>query len=98
ANLGLRERADREENLVEDVSIDAGENGRLIFLPLVAAGGGGSVFADVFERGVMSGGDAVGSDRLGERPELAELQPVVAHHARIRRAAGEILLGEVILD
>ena len=42
--------------------------------------------------------DVLGADLLREVPQLAELQPVVAHHARIRRAAGEVFVGEVVLD
>ena len=47
---------------------------------------------------IMAGGDEVGLQLLAVGPQLAELQPVVAHHAWIRRAAGEILVGEVIDD
>ena len=35
---------------------------------------------------------------LRERPELAELQPGVAHDARVRRAAARVLVGEVVDD
>ena len=50
------------------------------------------------DAGVVAGGDEVGVELLAERPELAELQPVVADDARVRRAAGEVLVGEVVDD
>ena len=46
----------------------------------------------------MPGGHEVGAELLAVRPELAELEPVVANHAGIRRAAGEIFVGKVIDD
>ncbi len=48
--------------------------------------------------GVMAGGDELGAELLRERPELAELQPGVAHDARVRRAAERVLVGEVVDD
>ena len=48
--------------------------------------------------GVVAGGDEVGVELLAERPQLAELQPGVADDARVRRAAAEVLVGEVVDD
>ena len=48
--------------------------------------------------GVVAGGDEVGAELLAERPQLAELQPGVAHDARVRRAAAGVLVGEVVDD
>ena len=50
------------------------------------------------DAGVVAGGDEVGVELLAVRPELAELQPVVADDARVGRAAGEVLVGEVVDD
>ena len=47
---------------------------------------------------VMAGGDEVGVELLAVRPELAELEPVVADDARIRRSARGVLVGEVVHD
>src|SRR3954467_9923144 len=46
----------------------------------------------------MSGGNALGAELAGERPQWAELEPIVAHHTWVRRAAREILVGKVIDD
>ena len=48
--------------------------------------------------GVMAGGNKLGADLACKVPQLAELEPVVAHHAGVRRASREVLLREVILD
>src|SRR4051794_26379221 len=48
--------------------------------------------------GVMSGGDEVGVELLAIRPELAELQPVVANNAGVGRPTVEILVGEIVDD
>ena len=59
---------------------------------------GRSSFVDRSQLRIVAGGDGVGIDLPGEFPQLAELQPVVAHHARVGRAAGQVLVGKVILD
>ena len=46
----------------------------------------------------MAGRHEVGPDLLAVGPELAELEPDVAHHARVGRSARQVLVGEVILD
>ncbi len=48
--------------------------------------------------GVMAGRHEVGPDLLAVGPELAELEPDVAHDARIRRPPGHVLVGEIIHD
>ena len=48
--------------------------------------------------GVMAGGDEIGFELLAVGPQLAELQPVVADDARIRRAAGQVFVGEIVDD
>ena len=48
--------------------------------------------------GVVAGGDEVGLELLAVGPQLAELQPVVADDARVRRPAREVLVGEVVDD
>ena len=44
----------------------------------------------------MPAGDVVGPDGLGILRQLAELQPVVAPHARIGRAAAVVFVDEII--
>ena len=46
----------------------------------------------------MAGRHEVGSDLFAVGPQLAELEPDVADHARIGRSSREILVREVILD
>ena len=45
---------------------------------------------------VMPGGDVIAAERLGFLPKIAELQLLVAHHARIRSAAGLVFAGKII--
>ena len=46
----------------------------------------------------MAGGDVLRAELVGAVDEPAELQVLVAHHARIRRAAGLVFVGEVLDD
>ena len=46
----------------------------------------------------MAGRQRVGADRVGEREQRAELDLLVAAHARVRRAAGAVLGDEVVDD
>ena len=46
----------------------------------------------------MAGGDELGADAVGIVEQLAELEPVVAHHAGIGRARGRVLGDEIIDD
>ena len=46
----------------------------------------------------MAGGDELGADAVGVVEQLAELDPVVALHAGIRRAPGRVLVDEVVDD
>src|SRR5258708_38590236 len=52
----------------------------------------------VTDLGIMRSGNEVGFQLFPIRPQLAELQPVVADYTRIGRSAGEILVGKVIND
>ena len=52
----------------------------------------------MFDDGVMARGDVIAAERLGLFPEIAELELLVAHHARIRRPAGLVFAGEIIDD
>ena len=47
---------------------------------------------------VMAGGDVVGLELFAVGPEFAELEPGVADDAGVGRAAGEVLVGEVVDD
>ena len=51
---------------------------------------------DFFESGVMAGRNVLGSHAVGVVEQLAKLDPVVALHARVRRAAGIVLLEELL--
>ena len=46
----------------------------------------------------MSGGDKIRAELIGAVNEPAELQVLIAHHARVRRAAGLVFVGEVLDD
>ena len=46
----------------------------------------------------MPGRDELGPDAVGIFQQLAELQPVVAHDAGVRRSARDVLFDEVVLD
>ncbi len=46
----------------------------------------------------MSGGDEIRAELVRAVNEPAELQILIAHHARIRRAAGFVFVGEVLDD
>ena len=47
---------------------------------------------------VVAGRHEVGPCLFTVAPELAELEPDVAHHARVGRSAGDVFSDEVILD
>ena len=47
---------------------------------------------------IMTGGHEICSELLPIGPQLAELEPGVANDARVGRAAGEVLVGEVVDD
>ncbi len=84
---------------IEQVPGDPEQHVRLVLGDVVPADEGGPVFAgDGSQLGIVTRGDGVGIDLLGEFPQLAELEPVVAHHAGIGRAAGQVFVGEVVLD
>ena len=46
----------------------------------------------------MAGGDVLRAELVRALDEPAELQILVAHHARVRRAAGLVFIGEVLDD
>jgi len=46
----------------------------------------------------MAGGDVLGAQLASAADQAAELQPLVAHHARIGRAPDLVFLGEVTDD
>ncbi len=47
---------------------------------------------------VMPRGDVIAAQRLRFFPKVAELELLVAHHARVRRAAGLVFAGKIIDD
>src|SRR5580693_8431654 len=53
---------------------------------------------DVFHARKMAGGDEIRAELVCAVNEPAELQVLVAHHARIRRATGLVFVGEVLDD
>ena len=50
----------------------------------------------MFDDRVMPGGDVIAAERLRFVPKISELELLVAHHARIRRAARLIFAREII--
>src|SRR5947208_7856205 len=82
AHFYLAVAADRKEQARQDVSPDAVQDVRLVFVrigasaQLRAAGAGDDL-------GVMAGGDVVGFELFAIRPEFAELEPVIADDARV---------------
>ena len=51
-----------------------------------------------FHPGKMAGGDVIRAELVGAVNEPAELKILVAHHARIRRAAGLVFIGKILDD
>ncbi len=91
--------ADGEDDFREQFPADSKQHVGLVLRQILAADQSGLVFAcDRNQPRIMSGGDSLGPDLASEVPELAELEPVVAHHAGVGRAAGEVFIGEVIFD
>src|SRR5438093_11423517 len=52
----------------------------------------------MFNNSVVAGRDVIAAERFGLTPKIAKFEFLVAHHARIRRAAGLILAREIIND
>ena len=50
----------------------------------------------MFNDRVMTRRNVIAVERCGFTPEIAELELFVAHHARVRRAAGLVFAGEII--
>ena len=50
----------------------------------------------MFDNGIMARGHVVAAKRFSFFPEVAELEFLVAHHARIRRPASLVFAGKVI--
>ena len=97
-DLGLGEFADREQHPVKQLGGEPEEDVGLILRsiesprdPVRSVGRSG-------DPGVMAGGDEIGPHLLAVFPEPAELEPDVAHHAGVGRAAVEVFVGEIILD
>ena len=44
----------------------------------------------------MAGREAIGAEIAGDAEQIGELHPLVAAHARDRRAPGDIIVGEAI--
>src|SRR6266481_5827421 len=51
---------------------------------------------NVLDDGVMTGRDVIAAESLRFAPEVAELEFLIAHHARVRRSACLILSGEIV--
>src|ERR1700730_5871127 len=69
----------------------------LVFAWIDAFAQNRAVFVMLDDR-VMPGRDIIAAERLGFSPEIAELEFLIAHHTRIRRAAGLIFAREIIDD
>ncbi len=96
-HLLLAVAADGEEDVRQQLAAQAEEDVGLVLggvggpVQLVPAGAGD-------DAGVVAGGHEVGLHLPAVGPELAELQPVVADDARVGRAPGQVLVGEVVDD
>jgi hypothetical protein len=49
----------------------------------------------MLDDGIMASCDVIAAQRLGFTPEIAELQFLIAHHARIWRPTRLVLAGEI---
>ena len=96
ADLLLGEGAEREEGAGKLRLLERKEEVGLVLLGIQPlAQDGGSVRGVLHDR-VVAGGDEGGSEGGGLVPEIAELQLLVAHDARVRSASGPVLVGEII--
>ena len=92
-DIRLHVPADGEEQVWQHVPLDAVQDVRLILFRIDAL-----VQFAVDNLGIVPRGDGVAAELLTELPELAELQPVVADDAGVRRAALEVFVREIIDD
>jgi hypothetical protein len=97
ANGRLLEFANWEQHPLEQVWPDAKQDVRLIFTGINAAEQLQLAFlAD--QTSIVAGRDIGSADTIGIIEEFAELDSVVAHHARIRRSAPSVLIDKVVDD
>ena len=97
-NLGLGVPADREQQVRQHLPLDAVEDVGLVLVRVGSAVKFRFAGRAADDLGVMPGGDGVGPELLGERPELPELEPGVADDARVRRSTAQVFVGEVVDD
>lgn len=95
-SLGLV--ADREEDVFQEILIDAKENVALVFSGIKSPYKRWGTIVARQQLSVMPGRDFFSADIASKIPKVAELKPVVAHHAWVRSAAGKVLVCEVIFD
>ena len=94
----LAKTAHRQEHPLEQLPLDAEQHVRLVFAVVDAAKQRRPAIGAGLQPGVVPRGHEVGTHAVGIVEQLAELQPVVADHAGVRRAAGRVLGHEVIDD
>ena len=100
ANLRLKKAADGKEHSGKELPPDPEKYVRLD-LPIVDAAEQsrwGVLFVSRNEPGVVPGGDELGSHAVGVIEQLAELEPVVALHAGVRRPPAGVLVHEIVDD
>src|SRR5262245_13749290 len=78
-DLGLRELANREENVGQQRTRQSRKDVRLVLAPVDGPGDPRHALRIGEDAGVMAGRDEVGSHLLTVGPELAELEPDIAH-------------------
>ena len=90
--------AHRKQDAVQQIRVDAKQHVALVLPGVQTAQQLWFLIVVVRQPGIVAGGDIVCSHRFREVPEMAELQPVVAHHAGIGRATGQVFVRKVVLD
>ena len=95
ADLRLRHPAEWSERATELRLAQAEEEIGLILARVTPFAQDRAVGVVLDDR-VMAGGDVIAAERLRLVPKIAELQLLVAHHARVRRPAGLVFAREII--
>jgi hypothetical protein len=97
ADSGFFHSAEGSEGVLELVLAEAKEKIRLI-LSRIATFAKDRFGFQMINDGVVAGGDEVSAKRAGFRPEIAEFEVLIAHHAGIRSATKTILAGKIVDD
>ena len=98
SNRSLGISPHRKDHVFQDFAFNPEQDVRLVLIQIEAPKQARLILTDILRLGIVAAGYCVGSDRLGELPQLPKLQPDIAHHTRIRCPASQILVGEIVLD